>query len=122
MRVSAIDDPANERADRHFGLAVELDGRRATVRPHGEIDIATIPAIEQCAASLWAEGAEELRLDLGAVTFFDSSGLRLLFRLDAHAGERDGCSLLLAGRSPAVERVLALTRTAARFSAAPSER
>lgn len=118
MRVSAIDDPAHERADLRFGLSSDFDGSRATLRPHGEVDIATAPAIEQHARSLWDEGVEELVLDLGSVTFFDSSGLRLLIRLQTEAEEHERRALMLDDCSPAVTRVLELTRLTGRFQTA----
>lgn len=116
--MSAIDDPAHERTDRLFGLSADLEGRRATLRPHGEVDVATAPAIEQHAHALWDEGAEELVLDLGSVTFFDSSGLRLLIRLQTTAETHARRALLLDDCSPAVARVLELTQLTGRFQPA----
>jgi anti-anti-sigma factor len=113
--MSAIDDPTDVRTTSGFTVATDLDGSRATLRPRGEVDIATAPAIEQQARALWNDGAEQLLLDLGDVSFFDSSGLRLLFRLEAEAELDRRRAVALGPCSPAVLRVLALTGLTDRF-------
>jgi anti-anti-sigma factor len=100
----------------HFDIVAEFDGRVGTVRPRGEIDLATAPVVDQQAQALWAEGAEQLVLDLSAVTFFDSSGLRLLIRLQTAAHEHPRRALLIERCSPPVRRVLELTRLDSRFT------
>lgn len=68
----------------------------------GEIDAHTAPAV---AAALAAAEHDPLIVDLSAVDFVDSSGLRVL--LEAHqARKAAGNSLVLAQPSPAVQRVL----------------
>jgi anti-anti-sigma factor len=106
--MSAIEDPSQNSA--------KVDGRTGTVRPRGEVDVATAPEVDRQAQALWAEGAERLVLDLSAVTFFDSSGLRLLIRLQTLAHEHPPRALLLERCSPPVLRVLELTRLDNRFT------
>jgi anti-anti-sigma factor len=78
----------------------------------GELDLATVPALQDALAQL--DGTPALELDLSGVRFMDSSGLRALLtaRRDAQAAGR---RLRLVGVPPAVARVLELTRTAALF-------
>jgi anti-sigma B factor antagonist len=68
----------------------------------GEIDAHTAPAV---AAALAASDHDPLVLDLAAVEFVDSSGLRVL--LEAHQVlEAEGRSLVLSRPSTAVQRLL----------------
>ncbi|MFN8051007.1 MAG: STAS domain-containing protein [Acidimicrobiales bacterium] len=78
-----------------------------TVQATGEIDVATAPQIE---AELIAaiEGGSAVTLDLSGVSFIDSSGLRALVTARQRAEEK-GVAFSLAGRSPAVERLLQVT-------------
>ncbi|MDO8184899.1 STAS domain-containing protein [Conexibacter sp. JD483] len=101
-------------------LTVTPDRERAIVAPHGELDIATAPAVEQEVVALCERGFAEVCLDLRGVTFFDSSGLRLLMRLDDRL-KSDDCRFSVDPGDGAAARVLRLTRLDGRF-AAPSRR
>jgi anti-sigma B factor antagonist len=70
----------------------------------GEIDIATVPALE---GALRAMAAHTTRLvvDLSAVTFIDSAGLRTLL-LAYRQADALGCDLAVVGACPHVERML----------------
>ncbi len=113
--MSAIDDPAEAEQTRTFSVGVALDADSAVVTPHGELDLATAPEVEQHVLPLWSEGVETVVLDLGGVSFFDSSALRLLMRLQARAAE-SGRALALRACSEPVQRVLELTRMHDRFT------
>lgn len=113
--MSAIDDPTRPEQDGAFAVDTAIEGTRATVRPSGELDLATAPKVEQHVLALWGEHAEAVVLDLRDVTFFDSSALRLLMRLQARAAE-SGRSFALRACSPPVLRVLELTRLGDRFA------
>ena len=80
-------------------LAVEdrPSGDGHTLALAGELDIATAPDLEAMIHSLCADGAGEIVLDIGQVSFVDSSGLRaILFeslsfrRRPAETGENPG--------------------------------
>lgn len=118
--MSTIEDSAQPQIENisRFGVSVDVEGRSATLRPRGEIDVATAPEVERHARALWSEGTEALVLDLSAVSFFDSSGLRLLIRLQALADERAAASFALADCAPVVMRILELTHLSARFARA----
>jgi anti-anti-sigma factor len=83
-----------------------------TLAIHGEIDIASVPALE-CEIDLAAELApSEIVLDMGGVSFIDSTGLRLLLRTQAKA---DGWQLVLRNVPDQALRVFELTGVLNRF-------
>jgi anti-sigma B factor antagonist len=80
----------------------------AAVAPRGEVDIHTAPELRSALTGVLDDGAFHVVVDLGQVTFMDSSGLSVL--VGAHRRlARDGGRLELVGTLPAVERVLRLT-------------
>lgn len=117
--MSAIQQSA--RAGPPCGLEVEavIDRHGAVVRARGEIDIASAPAIEDRVRSLFERGVDATVLDLHAVTFIDAAGIGLLVRLQALADSRPQRRFSLGDRSPAVDRVLDITRLAQQFPLAP---
>jgi anti-anti-sigma factor len=95
-------------------LTVTPDRERAIVAPDGELDIATTPLVEHEVLALCARGFAEICLDLRAVSFFDSSGLRLLMRLDDRlSGE--GCRFTVDPGDGAAAHVLQITGLVDRF-------
>ena len=74
------------------------------VRPIGEIDLTTVGGVAARIEELRAAGFARVVLDLRAVTFMDSTGLRLALRLEEEAN-RDGRSFALIPGSAAVQRV-----------------
>ncbi len=83
---------------------IRRDGR-ATAALHGEFDMAATftvePALEE---ALDAPGIEALTLDLGDVTFIDSTGVGVLLRVHEEA-ERRGIELAIEPGPPEVQRV-----------------
>lgn len=72
----------------------------------GELDLATAPILA-AALRLHTSSSERVELDLGGVSFMDSSGIELL--IDAHrAAERRMRALHIAAASPEVSRALGL--------------
>ena len=53
----------------------------------GEIDLETAPRLSELITSAFAEGQKKIVLDLGSVTFIDSSGLTALVVAQASAVE-----------------------------------
>jgi anti-sigma B factor antagonist len=82
--------------------------RAWSVVVRGEIDMQTAPKLEGAIDDVIAKGARLVTLDLEAVDFLDSSGLRVILAASNKLTELDG-QLLLEGASSAVERVLELT-------------
>jgi len=60
-----------------------------TLALSGELDLQTVKELEHQVERAVAAGPEKLVLDLGELSFMDSSGLRFLLVVDARA-RRDG--------------------------------
>jgi anti-sigma B factor antagonist len=87
----------------------ESDGRR-TIRPRGEIDIHTCGRLERA----FTEGTGDVVLDLGEVTFIDSSGLRALL-IGRDAVSNAGGEFELVNPSTVVRRLLQITGLEEKF-------
>jgi anti-anti-sigma factor len=81
------------------------------LRLDGELDLATAPELSAAVQQAFAGGAHPVVLDMAAVGFIDSTGVRTLLEAQQLAG-RD---LVLMAPSGAVTRVLDLTRLRGRF-------
>jgi anti-anti-sigma factor len=97
--LNAISPPPTE-------FAVE-EGREAsgvlTLRPAGELDIATAARLEHALLD-GRERGDQVILDLAALEFIDSTGLRVIVH-GVEAARRDGWDLRLRHGPPAVRRV-----------------
>lgn len=100
--------------DAQFDLAVVPDRERVFIVPRGELDLATTGTVETQALAFCQRGFRDLCLDLTSLTFFDSSALRLLVRLDDELSRRGGRFSIVPGDGPA-RRVLELTSMLDRF-------
>jgi anti-sigma B factor antagonist len=91
-------------------LAVEdrPRGDGHTLALAGELDIATAPDLEAMIHSLCADGAGEIVLDIGQVSFVDSSGLRAILSAKSVCDEH-GCQLVLTEPHEPVGRLFELT-------------
>jgi anti-anti-sigma factor len=78
------------------------------VRPVGALDLSTVKVLEDQLVELSGAGFRRFVLDLRALSFMDSSGLRLILRWDAEA-RKDGFKMGLIPGSPTVQRVFELT-------------
>ena len=81
----------------------------------GELDLAATACLRAWVEE--AEGSVGAVLDLSGATFVDSSMLKELLRANSELA-RYGTRLVLAGVSPALRRLLDLTRTAELFAIA----
>jgi anti-anti-sigma factor len=92
------------------------DGAVAVVTLRGELDLAGTatlePELERLAHS---DGVEVVALDLRALDFLDSSGLRLVVTTDQRLGDAGRRLVLVRGREP-VQRVFEITRMGERLS------
>ena len=82
------------------------DGVRL-VCAQGELDVAVVPALLSDVARLVA-GASGVVLDLSDVTFFDSSGVRLVDRMSRECGRRATPIRVVAPPGTHTRRVLEL--------------
>jgi anti-anti-sigma factor len=88
---------------------IEPDRDRVIVRPYGEIDIATVAAVDAPLEELHGSGFTTIVLDLRWVPFMDSTGLRLILR-QCQRAEQDGTTLRVdVTEGGAVHRLLSLT-------------
>jgi anti-sigma B factor antagonist len=71
-----------------FEIGVEERENYALVRLNGEIDLATVEAVETALLPLEARFPTVI-LDLRGVSFLDSTGLRAIVDADARARKRD---------------------------------
>jgi anti-sigma B factor antagonist len=94
-----------------FTVRVEDGPERVVVVAQGELDILGAPRL---AEALPREGTTPITIDLAAVEFMDSTGLRSLLEARTAAAEA-GRPFALARPSPAVSRVLELVDLASEF-------
>ena len=92
------------------GLAAASEARATRLGSVGEIDAANNQHLEDVLTSL-AHGDADVVVDLGAVTFIDSSGLRSLLT-GQRSARAAGRGFRIADASDAVRRVLEITGVA----------
>ncbi|MEU1723004.1 STAS domain-containing protein [Actinomadura sp. ATCC 39365] len=90
-------------------------GRRAVLKVSGDLDLATQAGFRARIAAALAGQGTRLVLDLSGVTFMDARGLAALVAARDMATARHG-SLRLTGVTPAVLRLLEVTRLDRTFS------
>ncbi len=92
-----------------FTIRDLTDGADLKLAVEGELDLGTIPVLSRGVDDLLGASPTNLTLDLSAVTFMDSSGLRLLIELGERA-KRDGWQLkLVASKHESANAVLRMT-------------
>jgi len=84
------------------------------VRVRGELDLSTCEQVDSALSQAEATNPPTLVLDLGGVSFMDSTGVRTLLQADSRA-RRDGRRLLLIGPPEPAARVLRVTLLDRRF-------
>jgi len=90
-----------------FSCQVSSEEGLVVVSPRGELDMATVGAVEERLKQLRRTGAARIVLDLGGLTFMDSSGLHLITRWTNEAS-KDGFDFALEPGPPAVQRIFEL--------------
>jgi anti-sigma B factor antagonist len=96
-----------------FAVTVQRDDAVATVVVSGELDLATVPQLSTILAEHGDAGL--LVLDLNAVTFIDSTGVRVLIEADGACAGSGSRLVVLAGDGP-VRRLLDLCRLDGRLA------
>jgi anti-anti-sigma factor len=81
-----------------FAVQVIPDRASVTVRPRGELDLATAGHVEAVLEELRESGFDRIVLDLGALRFVDSAGLHLALQW---MGCEDVHTTVELGRGPA---------------------
>ena len=85
----------------------DLDPPTCRLRISGEIDLATADTLRDVISMQLARGNTDVSLDLGGVSFMDSSGVHALAWALAHARQRGG-RLTLGQVSRPVTRIITL--------------
>ena len=91
---------------------------RVRVRLEGELDLSTAATFQDAVMDLMESGWSTILVDLGGLTFMDSSGLRTAFELDTEATRR-GIALRLTGATDDIRRLFSLTGLSRRLNVAP---
>ena len=89
-------------------LQTEGEDGRVVLRLAGEIDLSNVDALEAQIDSAIAQ-VQDVVIDLTAIEFIDSRGLRLLKRVSAAVDGRDGTLLVVAPVSSVARSVLDMT-------------
>ena len=89
-------------------MQTEGEGGRVVVRLTGEIDLSNVDGLEAQIDSAIAH-AQDVVIDLSAIDFIDSRGLRLLKRVSAAVAGRDGTLLVVAPAGSVARSVLDMT-------------
>lgn len=93
-----------------FSCHATRDGAVAHLKLRGELDLSTVETLDQTIRGALDDGAAAVTMDLRALTFIDSTGLRCLLAL-AERSRRDGFDLEITPGSPTVMRLFELTGT-----------
>jgi anti-anti-sigma factor len=101
-----------------FQCETGRDGETSWVRPIGELDLDTAPLLDQELTAVREAGAGRIVLDMRALTFMDSTGLRLVIRWDTAARE-EGFEFAIVPGPDVVERVFRLTGMEEQIPVAP---
>ena len=87
----------------NFEVLTTRDGATLVVSPRGEIDMATVDLLRE-AVERDQQPGDALVIDLRAVGFMDTSGLRYVLELN-DLSQQDGFSLVLVRGPSGVQRV-----------------
>lgn len=98
-----------------FTLRSRRAGDSHTLLPTGELDVATTPELERELRRIEASDARTIVLDLSALTFIDSTGIRLAVLADERA-QANGKRLMLVRPAPDVFRVFEICGIADRLA------
>lgn len=100
--------------DTGFSYEVASDDGVVVVRLKGELDLATAPELQRELLGILEQPCTRLTLDLGELTFLDSSGLGALYRA-RQAADAGSVDLRLESVPSHVLRVLDVTAMAPLF-------
>jgi anti-sigma B factor antagonist len=97
-----------------FRCSVSRQNGAVHIRPAGELDMASVPALEDRLQAALEDGARRVVVDLRELEFMDSTGLTLLARWSLGA-ERDGYDLALVHGDERIRRLFELTGMISHF-------
>ena len=106
---SPVDDPW-----RPFRCETRIQGTELRVVVEGEFELDSAETVRTTIGEHIGRGYESVVLDLGGVTFMDSSGLRAAIEASKAATGR-GLRFAMVPGPPAVQRIFAITGTSDMF-------
>ena len=91
-----------------FAVDVTRQQNEPVVRVRGDVDLDTAPVLERRLNELVDDGAREIVVDAGGLTFMDMTGLTVLVRVLKRLRARDG-RIRVRSASRSVQKVLEIT-------------
>jgi len=104
-----------------FHCAVEASADHVRIRPIGELDCFSVSHVEEQLSAVHAGGARRIELDLGALSFLDSTGIALVVRW-SRASDEGGYSLRVTNGSHDVRRLFELMAISHLLDEIPAEK
>jgi anti-sigma B factor antagonist len=98
-----------------FSVSVVPNRQEVSVVVTGEIDMRSAYEVEEACRELASTGFEVIVIDLRAVEFIDSTGLRALLRLREHCAHEGHDLVLVAPRRSSLLRIFDVTGTRGLF-------
>jgi anti-sigma B factor antagonist len=105
-------------AEEQLRIDIRREGERAVVALDGELDMASAPRLERALQSEQIGPDTMLVLDLQALQFIDSTGLRAILSLREAAHGR-GQQFAVTRGSPQVQRLLDITGVSEHLQTTP---
>ena len=99
-----------------FSVSVVPDRQEVVVAVTGGIDVSSAYEVEEAGRELLESGFDVVVIDLAAVEFIDSTGLRALLRLRDQAEQYGHGLVLTAPRQPSVLRIFDVAGTYGLFN------
>ena len=93
-----------------MGLSIDTDGDVVIAHVSGEVDLANASTISADVSSQVPNDARGVVLDLTETTYFDSSGVQLVFDLLERLGRRQQAFSLSVPENAPIRRVLGVVR------------
>jgi anti-sigma B factor antagonist len=106
-------------AGERFRVSVRSEADRVVVQLQGELDLAGSPLLAGELERAEADSPALVVLDVSALDFIDSAGLRVILAANMRLRER-GAELVLTPTRPQVERLLSVAGVEDRLRVVPS--
>lgn len=101
-----------------LGLSTRHGNDSVTVAVTGELDIATTPGLHRYMTRLLAQGHRQIVIDCSGLEFIGAAGLGTLVAIQ-NLAQRQGTNVLMAGASPMLRDLLAITQLERHFTLSP---
>ncbi len=108
-------DPVTDVESGRLAIRLVSNPRGVVVTLTGELDLATTPELDRQLAAIDRTQITRLLIDLGGVTFMDSTGLASIIRAH-HLAESNGHILLLRRGTSQVQRLFEVTGVGERLT------